>query len=96
MIYVKSLDGQTVTTYPYTTSQLRWDNPNVSFPQMGMDAMSPAELALYDAFVVIPTDPPAYDPDTEYLVDGCAFNGSEWIQVWTVEQYPSQLQPLPA
>ena len=84
MLYVKSLEPEVVAAYPYEIFQLRHDNPNVSFPQFGMAAMTDEELALYNTYPVISTEPPTIDPETESLVDSCAFVDGEWVQIWFV------------
>lgn len=84
MNYVKSVVEGVAEIYPYNIYQLRLDNPNVSFPEYGMDAMSTQELAEYNAYVVIDTPPPDIDPETESLVSNCAFIDGEWVQVWFV------------
>lgn len=84
MSYVKSVVEGVAEVYPYDIFRMRLDNPNVSFPEYGMEAMSPEELASYDAYSVISTEPPMVDPETEELVDSCAFVDGEWVQVWFV------------
>jgi hypothetical protein len=67
--------------WPYDLTQLRTDNPNVSFPA----APTADDLAPFEVFEVADTDPPAYDPRTQRLeesqpeqVDGA------WVQRWAV------------
>ena len=69
------------TTWPYSISQLRTDEPSRSFSR----APSAVDLAAYDVYPVVEADKPAYDPTTQkvvevepVLVDG------DWIQQWEV------------
>ena len=89
MQYVKSLDGVVADRYPYDVGELRADNPNVSFPQFGMDAMDGETLMVYHTYQVIETPAPTYDPATETLAVTAAPSGLMsavpiWEQVWEV------------
>jgi len=70
---------------PYTTSRLRQDNPNVSFP-----ASYPAALlAEYDVFQYVTDDPPAYDQVLEQIVPGNFYeDAGTWRRGWTIEPSP--------
>lgn len=72
--------NQQVKTYPYSVSQLRKDNPQVSFP-----ANPPPELlADYDVFFVVDTSP-SYDEATQVATEnGCTFTGTQWEMAWIV------------
>jgi transposase len=49
--------------YPYTLSELRRDNPNVSFPS----DLTGVDLSIYDAAEVITDSAPSYDPKSESI-----------------------------
>ena len=71
-----------VAAYPYGWSQLRSDNPQMSFPR----EMSDDRLRFFGVHRVQPTAQPAHDPITENVVEGTpALSGETWSQVWTVE-----------
>ena len=73
-MYAK-VTGSTVVKFPYTKTNLKEDNPNVSFPR------DVTEIILSDWGVVLVTQQanPAYDENTEYLVQGVpVLNGSDW------------------
>lgn len=58
--------NQQVEKYPYSISQLRKDNPQVSFPRNLSDSL----LAQYNVFPVKPSDRPAFNPVTQRLEEG--------------------------
>jgi hypothetical protein len=80
-VYVLGVGGQAVK-YPYTLTDLRRDNPTVSFP-----ADLPDDLAQdFNVFAVNEKPQPIYNPETETLVwaDPIYINGV-WEQNWGVE-----------
>lgn len=84
-----------VVTYPYSLSQLRSDNPEVSFPAEIPDSL----LAEYDAFPVVPVAKPApSDPITKNVVEVTPVEAAGvWIQTWqevaaTAEQIAARQQ----
>lgn len=78
-MYIKLKDGQ-VDKYPYSTYELRKDNPDTSFPA----EMSDERLAEWDVYSVTSTNYPQVDykqnveEGTPELIDGV------WTQVWNV------------
>lgn len=80
-MYVKTSEGVAIS-YPYTTANLRSDNPQTSFPSVISDEM----LANWSVYPVTIQDTPAYDPAFQYvetanlptLIDGA------WVQTKTV------------
>jgi len=55
--------------------------PNTSFPE----DMTPAFLATYDVYEVVPTSQPAYNPATQKVVEVTpTLNVSVWQQTWAV------------
>lgn len=74
--YVKAINN-TVQIYPYSTQQLRLDNPNISFPKV----MTDEQLANYNVYPVVfgSVEEPS---DSEYIeqdVKPTYANG-----VWTI------------
>ena len=68
-------------TYPYSVSQLRADNPQISFPTAPSDTL----LAEYGVFPVSPTAQPTYDAATQKLAEGTPTESQgRWVQVWEV------------
>lgn len=69
------------STYPYSVSQLRVDNPGTSFP----DVMPDERLADWGVFPVASVEPPAHDPATEDLTEGTpVLIDGTWTQTWVV------------
>lgn len=67
-----------VAAYPYSFTQLRAANPQVSFPR----AVSDEFLAGYGVVKIAPAAKPAYDP-TKNIVEGTpALVGGVWTQTW--------------
>lgn len=89
-MYVKTSEGVAIS-YPYTTANLRSDNPQTSFP----NAISDEMLANWGVYPVTIQDTPAYDPASQYvetanlptLIDGI------WVQTKTVvDMAPAQIE----
>lgn len=71
--------------YPYTDWKV--DFPLTSFPTP-RDGIDFPEHGIY---WVHPTEPPAYDPETEQLVEGKPeLVEGQWRQAWTVEPLPPE------
>lgn len=78
-MYAKIINGQ-VAQFPYTTAELRHDNPSTSFPQNITDEL----LAVYGVVAVVRAELPEFDAarqkitdrDSPVLVDG----------VWTIQR----------
>lgn len=82
MRYVKAKDG-VVIAYPYTQTDLIRSNPSTSFPFGGISLDS---LAEWNVFPVHLSDQPSIDPLSERLIElPPVFDGSSWIQQWSVE-----------
>jgi hypothetical protein len=75
--------------YPYSLARLYADNPGTSFP----DAMPLERLAEWGVFPVAPASPPAFDPQTQRVVEAQPqFVQGEWRQTWRVESLaPSEI-----
>jgi len=74
MQYAK-VTGTTVDQFPYSKANLKADNPNVSFGKnTTLDDAAP-----YGVVEVTQQADPAYDENTEYLVQGVpVFNDPNW------------------
>ena len=82
MLYVKAIDN-IISAYPYTQTDLIRDNPSTSFPAGGV---SPADLAEWNVFPVHFSEQPSIDPLAQKLIElPPVFDGSSWIQQWSVE-----------
>lgn len=86
--YVLYVDG-VVKQYPYTLTDMRRDNPSVSFPRDISDEVA----AQYNTYPVVDTPQPSFNPDTQYIVwENPSFADNVWTQVWGVADYtPEQL-----
>lgn len=73
--------NQQVEKYPYSFSELRRDNPQVSFPKNPTDEL----LASFNVIRVQPTEHPAYDPMMQ-RIEGTqpVFSDGQWVQAWNV------------
>ena len=81
-MYVKAIDGVAVK-YPYTQTDLVWDNPSTSFPMGGVPTDTLSEWGM---FPVQPVAAPQFDAATHKLVERTPlFDGQSWIQQWAVE-----------
>jgi len=81
-MYILAPNG-TAEAYPYSSDQLRRDNPNTSFPKSPTDAL----LASYSVFPVTGTERPVYDPITQDLSEGAPLTiAGVWTQVWAVTE----------
>lgn len=70
-----------VSKYPYSFSQLRKDNPNVSYPRNPSDEV----LENFGVYRVSPSARPNYDPITQDVTEGTPeLVGGVWSQTWVV------------
>ena len=82
MLYVKAINN-IISAYPYTQTDLIRDNPSTSFPAGGV---SPADLAEWNVFPVHFSEQPSIDPLAQKMIElPPVFDGSSWIQQWSVE-----------
>lgn len=73
--------GTVVKRFPYSVTQLRRDNPNVSFPQ----DLSNEELAVWNVYPVVSKDAPAHNNATENCVMvNPILQKNQWVQQWLV------------
>ena len=79
-MYAKVNDG-VVVKYPYSVSQLKLDNPTVSFP----DPLGDDVAAEFGAVVVVTASTPTYDPVEQNCEEATPqFLNGNWTQVWVV------------
>lgn len=83
-MFAKITNGA-VERFPYTISDLRRDNPNVSFPSTVPDA----ELATYGVERVTPATAPSINTLTHRLERTCELVDGVWTEVWTETQRES-------
>jgi len=82
-MFAKTVNGS-VEKLPYTESDLRRDNPQVSFP-----SRIPLQVWLdHSAVPVKTTPPPTVDRKTHSLQFSAEKQGLEWVQVWTTDPLP--------
>lgn len=81
-VYVFAPDN-TVAKYPYSLTDLIFDNPETSFPNQMTDEIA----AKFNTYPVVETPQPSYNPISENLVwaDPISENGV-WVQQWAVTQ----------
>lgn len=83
-MFVKA-SNNAVERFPYTISDLRRDNPNVSFPATVPDA----ELETYGVYRVTAATAPETNPRTDTLERSCSLVDGTWTEVWTKVQLDS-------
>lgn len=81
MFYVLTAGDGSVNRYPYTLTDLKRENPSVSFP----DKISDETAADFNCFPVIPTDQPEYDY-TVNLDRTAVQQGDQWVEQWISTQ----------
>lgn len=75
------VQNDAVSKYPYTVTDARRDNPDVSFPPNPDDAT----MAVFGAMRVVFTNAPSFNQDTQRLQEGTpVFNVDRWEQTWQV------------
>jgi Phage tail assembly chaperone protein len=82
MIYVKTDGDSTIVHYPYSLTDMIYDNPQTSFPSTVTDEIA----AQFNTFPVKATPQPIIDPIMQNIVwaDPILTEGI-WIQQWAVE-----------
>lgn len=88
-MYIKLINN---TPERYSLTQLRRDNPQVSFPQVIPDACA----VEYGVYPLQATDQPTYDLMTSRVVEGIPVQqGEAWVQAWDVVALtPEELQAV--
>lgn len=85
-VYVLA-DGNKVVKYPYTLTDLRRDNPTVSFPVELPDSLAEE----FNVFAVNEKPQPIFNPETEELVwVNPTFKNNVWEQNWSVKSLSSE------
>lgn len=75
------IENNQVSKYPYSFSQLRKDNPNVSYPRNPSDEV----LENFGVYKVNPSAQPNHDPDTQNVTEGTPeLVDAVWSQTWIV------------
>lgn len=82
-MYVKLTDNQP-SKFPYSSDELRRENPGTSFPEKITDET----FAAYNVVRVVETEVPDFDSKTQRVTQGLRRIGPDWTQSWTVEQLP--------
>jgi hypothetical protein len=83
MTYVQA-NGNTANVYPYSITQLKRDNPNVSFPSN----ISAQIMASFGMYPVTSEDFPEYNPFTQKIVTSSTptlNDNNAWVLTHTVE-----------
>ena len=96
--YVEVNAENQIITYPYTFSSLQAENPYTNFGD-NQDVMywfpqtnAATELG-YQLFGVLNTPQPAYDPITQYVLEGQpVLTDGQWYQTWVVNTYDPEQQ----
>lgn len=78
MFYVKLDSNGNIEKYPYTLTDLRFDNPNTSFP----DIITNEDAAFFNVFPVTPSEQPEETYDIN-LVRNAKFENGKWVEFWT-------------
>ncbi len=82
-MYIK-IKNNTIAQYPYSESQLKSDNPQVSFPEV----IPVDTLAEYGVYEVVKTEKPSVTYK-QNLAEGTPVNDNGvWKQVWSVTDKP--------
>jgi hypothetical protein len=77
------IENSAVKRYPYTATDFRRDNPDISFP----DALEDTLLQSFGVWRVQDSKPPSYDKRSQKLVEGTpvfSIANQCWTQVWSV------------
>jgi hypothetical protein len=78
-MYIKAING-VIEKYPYSTYQLKQDNPQTSFPSVISDEL----LADWDVFPVVSTPYPEVNYTQDVSEGTPVFVNGQWTQVWVV------------
>ncbi|WNL51036.1 hypothetical protein SCREM2_gp117 [Synechococcus phage S-CREM2] len=80
-------DKGSIKRYPYTLSQLKRDNPHVSFPAVP----PPQLLEEFGVYRVSPKKEPEVDPGTHSVIEVSPKNvDGEWVQNWLVHPHSEE------
>lgn len=84
-MYIKVNNG-VIEKYPYSASELMWDNPQVSFPQNISDAL----LTEWGVLPVTVTEKPQIDHTQNILEGQPQLIDGNWTQIWEVTDASSE------
>ena len=80
-MYLKIVNG---SAQEYSLTQLRQDNPNVSFPKLPPGSI----LAGFGVYPFEPDEEPAYDPRNQTISAGAFYqDGADWKRAWVVTDF---------
>lgn len=82
-MFAKIVNGQ-LSKFPYTSVDLRKDNPQISFPEQVSDEM----MASFGLYPVKTVSPPGLDSKTHQHTYTAQLVDGEWTQVWQVIELP--------
>jgi hypothetical protein len=81
-MYVLAVND-TIVKFPYSITELKKDNPQVSFPRNPSQEL----LATYNVYPIKPSPRPAGDV---IISTDPEFANGEWVQTWVARQYTSE------
>lgn len=84
-MYVKLLNGEP-NKFPYTSADLRRENPGTSFP----DEITDEIYASYGVAPVVSSEVPEFDSKTHRVTQSLRRIGPDWTQSWAVEELPEE------
>ena len=84
-MYVKIVNNS-VSKFPYNISDLKKENPNISFP----NPITEDALVAFDVYPVTPTAPPEYDNKTHRVRQNVELIDGIWTQTWSLQELPEQ------
>ena len=84
-MYVKIVNNS-VSKFPYNISDLKKENPNISFP----NPITEDALAAFDVYPVTPTAPPEYDNKTHRVMQSVEFIDGTWTLTWELQELPEE------
>lgn len=87
MPYVLLSDDGSILKYPYGVSELKTDNPNVSFP-IDFESMN---LSEWNVYYVTPTKPNGVINYTKKVTEGIPeYKNGQWYQTWIIADLTGQ------
>lgn len=78
-MYGKLAEDGTIAKYPYSLTELKRDNPNVSFTKV----ISPETLANFGVVEVTPAPQPPYLYDKDYVRGVLVNDDGTFTEIWT-------------
>jgi hypothetical protein len=84
-MYVKIVNNS-VSKFPYNISDLKKENPNISFP----NPITEDALAAFDVYPVTSTAAPTFDNKTHLVRQSVDFIDGTWTQTWQLQELPEE------